>query len=189
MEGVSRIGRVRWVPFALLLAAVAVLVSSADASAVPKKRPWATVNVCDTAKKLNSVGVRAGMPGNGTDQRMYIRFQLQWYRPAQRRYEDLGVPSTWMSAGSARFAAAQRGFTFGGIADPPAGERYKLRGEVSFEWRELQPVTKGSKRQREVVVKRATRFTRGGLKGVAGGKPPGRSDAVCIVEAPKIPTK
>ena len=35
-----------------------------------------------------------------------------------------------MSAGSARFAAAQRGFTFGGIADPPAGGRYKLRGEV-----------------------------------------------------------
>jgi hypothetical protein len=177
---------VRWVPFALLLAAVAVLVSSADASAAPKKKPWATVNVCDTAKKLNSVGVRAGMPGNGTDQRMYMRFQLQWYRPAQRRYEDLGAPSTWVSAGSARFAAAQRGFTFGGIADPPAGRRYKLRGEVSFEWRELQPVKKGSKRKHEVVVKQARRFTRGGLKGVVGGKPPGRSNGVCVVDGPVV---
>jgi hypothetical protein len=174
----------RWVPFALLLAAVAVLVSSADASAVPTKAPWATVNVCDTAKKRNSVGIRAGMPGNGTEQRMYMRFQLQWYRPAERRYEDLGAPSTWVSAGSARFRAAQRGFTFGGIADPPAGGRYKLRGEVSFEWRELQPVKKGSKREREVVVKRARRFTRGGLKGVVGGKPPGRSDGACVVEGP-----
>lgn len=180
----SRIGRVRWVPFALLLAAVALLVSSADASAVPKKTTWATVNVCDTAKQRNSVGLRAGMPGNGTTQRMYMRFQLQWYRPAQRRYEDLGVPSTWVSAGSARFAAAQRGFTFGGIADPPVGERYKLRGEVSFEWRELRPVKKRAKRKREVVVKRALRITRGGLKGVAGGKPLGRSDGVCLVEAP-----
>jgi len=178
---------VRWVPFAVLLIAVALLVSSADASAVPKKSPWATVNVCDTAKKLNSVGVRAGMPGNGTTQRMYMRFQLQWYRPAKRRYEDLGAPSTWVSAGSARFAAAQRGFTFGGIADPPAGGRYKLRGEVSFEWRELKPVKKGSKRKREVVVKRATRITRGGLKGVVGGKPPGRSDAVCLVDGPIAP--
>ena len=48
--GASRIGHVRWVPFAVLLVAVALLVSSADASAVPKKTTWATVNVCDTAK-------------------------------------------------------------------------------------------------------------------------------------------
>jgi hypothetical protein len=169
------------------MAAVVLLVSSAEAKAVPKKTTWATVNVCATAKKVNSVGLRAGMPGNGTKQRMYMRFQLQWYRPAQRRYEDLGAPSTWVAAGSARFAAAQRGFTFAGIADPPAGGRYKLRGKVSFEWRELKPVKKGSKRKREVVVKRATRVTRGGLKGVVGGKPRGRSDAVCIVEGPPLP--
>lgn len=179
----------RWVPFAILLVAVALLVSSAEARAVPKKTTWATINVCDPAGKRNSVGIRAGMPGNGTGQRMYMRFQLQWYRPKERRYEDLGVPSTWVSAGSARFRAAQRGFTFGGIADPPAGGRYKLRGEVSFQWRELRPVKKGSKAKREVVVKRAMRLTRSGLKGVAGGKPPGRSDAVCILEGPKIPTK
>jgi hypothetical protein len=177
------------VPFALLLAAIAALLPSGVAEAVPKRAPWATVNVCDTAKKRNAVGIRAGMPGNGTEQRMYMRFQLQWYRPAQRRYEDTGVPSTWVSAGSARFRAAQRGFTFGGIADPPPGGRYKLRGEVSFQWRELRPVEKGSKRRREVVVKRATRITRGGLKGVAGGRPPGRSDAVCMLDGPKIPTK
>lgn len=174
----------RWVPFVLLLAVVAVLVSSAEARAVPKKTTWATVNVCDTASKRNSVGIRAGMPGNGTTQRMYMRFQLQWYRPAQRRYEDLGVPSTWVDAASARFVAVQRGFTFGGIADPPAGERYKLRGEVSFEWRELEPVKKGSKRKREVVVKQTRRLTRGGFKGVAGGRPPGRSDGVCVVDGP-----
>ena len=177
----------RRVPFALLLVVAAVLVPGGVAGAVPAKVPWATVNVCDTAGKRNSVGIRAGMPGNGTTQRMYMRFQLQWYRPAQRRYADLGAPSTWVSAGSARFAAAQRGFTFGGIADPPAGGRYKLRGEVSFEWRELQPLKKGSKRKREVVVKRATRVTRGGLKGVVGGKPPGRSDGVCIVRGQTPP--
>lgn len=175
----------RWIPFAVLLAIVSLLVASAEAGAVPKNRPWATVNVCDTAKKLNSVGVRAGMPGNGTTQRMYMRFQLQWYRPAKRRYEDLGVPSTWVSAGSARFRAAQRGFTFSKIADPPAGGRYKLRGEVSFQWRELRPVKKGAKRKREVVVKWARRITRGDLDGVKGGEPNGRSDAVCLVEGPE----
>ncbi|HEX2161627.1 MAG TPA: hypothetical protein VHF88_07385 [Thermoleophilaceae bacterium] len=175
----------RWVPLALLLAAVAVLVSSAEAHAVPKKAPWATVNVCDTDGKRNSVGIRAGMPGNGTRQRMYMRFQLQWYRPKERRYVDTGAPSTWVSAGSARFRAAQRGFTFRGIADPPAGARFKLRGEVTFQWRVLRPVRKGSKRKRERVVKRARRFTRGGLRGVVGGKPPGRSEAACLVYGPK----
>ena len=174
----------RWIPFAILLAVFALLVSSAEAGAVPKKVPWATVNVCDTAKKRNSVGVRAGMPGNGTEQRMYMRFQLQWYRARERRYVDIGAPSTWVSAGSARFRAAQRGFTFAGIVDPEAGARFKLRGEVVFQWRRLRPRRKGAERRREVVVKRARRFTRGGLRGVVGGRPPGRSDGVCIVEGP-----
>jgi len=172
----------RWVPLALLLAVVAVLVSSAEAGAVPKQASWATINVCDTAGRRNSVGIRAGMPGNGTEQRMYMRFQLQWYRARERRYVDTGAPSTWVRAGSARFRAAQRGFTFGGIAHPPAGERFKLRGKVSFEWRKRRPAEKGVTRAHEVVVKRATRLTRRGLEGVKGGRPPGRSDAVCLIE-------
>jgi hypothetical protein len=179
----SRIQRMRRVLFAALLAAVAVLLSSDTAVAVPTKVPWATVNVCDTAGKRNTVGIRAGIPGNGTAQRMYIRFQVQWYRPSRRRYESLDPPSTWVDAGSARFRSAQRGFSFSAIDDPPAGERFKLRGLVRFQWRERRSV-EGSKRTREVVVKRARRITRGGFKGVKGGDPPGRSDAVCVIDAP-----
>lgn len=175
----------RWAPFVVLLATFALLVSGAEAQAVPKKAPWATINVCDTAKKRNSVGIRAGMPGTGVrEQRMYMRFQLQWYRPVAGRYVSIDPPSTWVEAGSARFRSAQRGFDFSRIEDPPAGQRFKLRGLVRFEWRELRAV-EGSKRKREVVVKRARRITRGGLKGVLGGRPPGRSDAVCVVEGPE----
>ena len=101
---------------------------------------------------------------------------------------DLGTPSTWVRAGSARFRAAQRGFTFAGIADPPAGAAaYKLRGKVSFEWRAVRPAKPGVTRRHEVVARRAQRLTRGGLKGVEGGKPKGRSDAVCVVEGPAAP--
>jgi hypothetical protein len=174
----------RRVALALLPAVAAALVASAVAQAVPTRAPWATINVCDTAKQRNSVGIRAGMPGNGATQRMYMRFQLQWYRPSERRYLDTGPPSTWVPAGSARFRAAQRGFTFAGIADPPAGKQFKLRGAVSFEWREQRPVKRGAKREREIVVRRARRITRGGLLGVRGGRPPGRSDAVCLVAGP-----
>lgn len=173
-------------PFVAMTVAVALLVP-AGAGAAPTDRPWATVNVCDTAKKRNAVGLRAGMPGNGTRQRMYMRFQLQWYRPEKRRYENLGVPSTWVSAGSARFRFAQRGFTFRGISDPPAGARYKLRGRVDFQWRALRPAEGSAKRKREVVVRRAKRFTRAGLKGVRGGAPPGRSDAVCLIDGSEPP--
>jgi hypothetical protein len=166
----------------LLLVAVAVLGSGAAARAVPKDRTWATVNVCDVDGKRNTVGIRAGMPGNGTSQRMYIRFQLQLYRPSKRRYESLEPPSTWVDAGSARFRSAQRGFSFSGIEDPPADGRYMMRGLVRFQWRERRPVEKGSKRTREVVVKRARRITRGGFEGVKGGKPDGRSDAICVIQ-------
>ena len=175
----------RRVAFALVLMLAAALAPAGMAGAVPEKRPWATVNVCDTAGKRNSVGIRAGMPGTGERaQRMYIRFQLQWYRPSERHYVSLEPPSTWVDAGSARFRAAQRGFTFSDIADPAAGERFKMRGLVRFEWREPRRV-EGTRRTREVVVKRARRITRGGLRGVDGGKPPGRSDAVCVIAGPQ----
>ncbi|NLT05276.1 MAG: hypothetical protein GXY03_03095 [Solirubrobacterales bacterium] len=173
-----------------LLAVTAVLVPATGASAVPKDRPWATINVCDTSKKRNAVGIRAGIPGNGRRQRMYMRFQLQWFDTAKRRYVDIGPPSTWIRAGSARrLKLAQRGFTFGGIEDPPAGARFKFRGHVSFQWRALRKVRRGAGRGRvrEVVVRRAARVTRGRLRGVRGGKPPRRSDAACVVEGPAVP--
>jgi hypothetical protein len=147
-------------------------------------RLWATINVCDADGKRNTVGMRANMPGNGTRQRMYIRFVLQWYKPSVKRYVNLDPPSTWVDAGSARFRSAQRGFDFTGIDDPPAGRRYRFRGLVLFQWRALR---RSDGREREVVVRRARRITRGGLRGVKGGRPPGRSDAVCVIEGPEPP--
>jgi hypothetical protein len=175
---VSRIGAVRRL---LALSIVAVLALPAGATAYPKDRTWATINVCDTAGKSNAIGVRAGMPGSAKADRMYMQFTLQYYSRAERRYLSLSPPSTWVDAGSANFRFAQRGFDFLKIADPAAGVRFKYRALVRFEWRERRKV---AGRQREVVVRRAKRVTRGGLKGVPGGKPRGRSDAACVVEGP-----
>ena len=122
----------------VLSALAALLALPISAGAVPRDRTWATVNVCDTDGARNTVGFRAGMPGNGTSQRMYMRFVLQWYDAAKKRYVSLSPPSTWVEAGSARFRSAQRGFDFLDIEDPPAGERYKFRGLVRFQWRELR---------------------------------------------------
>ena len=161
--------------------AVALLVAPSAASAVPKDRTWATINVCDTAGKSNTIGVRAGMPGSAKADRMYMQFTLQYYSRAERRYLSLSPPSTWVDAGSANFRFVQRGFDFLKIADPAAGTRFKYRALVRFQWRERRRV---GGRKREVVVRRAKRVTRGGLKRVPGGRPRGRSDAVCVVEGP-----
>ncbi len=180
----STLGEMRRASLPLLLLA-ATLAPAGAASAAPKDRPWATVNACAASGDTSTVGIRAGMPGNGTRQRMYIRFQLQWYSASRGRYVGVDPPSTWVPAGSARFRSAQRGFDFLDIDRPPAGKRFKFRGLVRFQWRELRPVAKGSERKREVVVRRARRITRGGFAGVKGGRPPGRSDAVCVVEGPE----
>jgi hypothetical protein len=171
-------------PSCLLLIAIAGLCAAPAAHAVPKDRAWATVNVCDGRGEANTVGIRAGMPGNGTRQRMYMRFVLQWLDPDAGRFVSTDPPSTWVPAGSARFHAAQRGFDFLDIDDPPLGESYRFRGLVRFQWRERRRIA-GTKREREIVVKRARRITRGGLRGVKGGRPAGRSDAVCVVEGPE----
>src|SRR5215210_2077988 len=69
---------------------------------------WATVNTCDTFASPDAMGVRASMPGNGTRQRMYMRFSARWYSGAAGSWLD--VPdgkSPWVYAGSARYKARQ----------------------------------------------------------------------------------
>jgi hypothetical protein len=169
---------------ALLPLVIAALLATLPniASAFPKDRTWATINVCDTDGEQNSIGIRAGMPGSAKADRMYMQFTLQYYDAKKGRYLSLSPPSTWVSAGSARFRFAQRGFDFLKIADPPADVRFKYRALVRFEWRDVRRV---GGRKREVVVRSARRVTRRGLKGVPGGEPPGRSDAVCVVAGPE----
>jgi hypothetical protein len=161
-----------------LIVSAGLLALPAAVSAYPKDRTWATINVCDTAGEQNSIGIRAGMPGSAKADRMYMQFTLQYYDRAKGRYLSLSPPSTWVSAGSANFRFAQRGFDFLKIADPSEGVRFKYRARVRFEWRERR---REGGRVRETVVRRAKRVTRGGLKGVPGGEPPGRSDAVCVI--------
>ena len=47
---------------------------------------WATVNVCDTAKQPDAIGIRASMPGTPKGARLSMRFRVQ-YRDGRRRLE------------------------------------------------------------------------------------------------------
>jgi hypothetical protein len=170
----------------LILAATAalLLLSPAAASAAKGSLLWATVNVCDTAVHPNEMGVRASMPGNGRSQRMYMRFRAQWWSASRRAWRSVGGRggrSSWVYAGSARFEFQQAGWTFS--FRPPTGSRsFLMRGAVDYQWRALKK--RRHHRARWLVVKRASRITRRGLRGVEGSDPPGTAAASCELKSP-----
>ena len=158
----------RALPIAVLL--LALLVPS-GAQAGSGSSLWATVNVCDPPSARNVIGVRAAMPGNGTSQVMYMHFSAEWYSRSKKRWLATGSSSPWLRAGSARYRSMQRGYSFQ-FGDPPKGTTFLMRGVVRYQRRS---------RRTGKVVKRRTRVTRGGLRGVVGGTPTGKSDARCRI--------
>jgi hypothetical protein len=136
----------------------------AAASADPAEA-WATVNICDTEKSPNGLGVRASMPGSGRDQLMFMRFSAQYWSPS--RSEWITVPgggvSRWVYAGSARFAARQTGWTFF-FEQPPAGTTFVMRAIVEQQWRaeasSTRALERGNKRRAASKQKHGTRRTR-----------------------------
>ena len=158
---------------ALLAALVAALVLPGAAVAKERKDLWATVNVCDTQAHPNELGIRARMPGNGTRERMYMRFYAQYVSPDDNKWHNIvtGGHSPWLYAGSALFRYEELGwnFTFDDL-EPPG---YTMRGMVRFEWR---------KRKTKRVVRRTHLLTSAGRK-AKGGDPPGYSEATCFVMA------
>jgi hypothetical protein len=188
-------------PFAALtmLACAGALAGPATASvpdpaADPAGEPqlWATVNVCDTPTAPDSMGVRAGMPGNGTAQRMYMRFSAEhWSRTRQAWVPVPGTgTSPWVFAGSAEPVRRQAGWTFR-FSTPPAGATFTMRAVVQFEWREgekqvarrvARRATRTGRRAKQPrVLRRATRTTETGIPGVERGDPPGTSKALCLI--------
>ena len=146
---------------------------SAQAARTDARYLWATINTCDTAAAPDTVGVRASMPGNGTRQKLWMRFEAQWFDRSRNRFVASGSSSRWIRVGSARFRSTQSGFSFQ-FAPPQAGTEFTMRGLVNFEWR-------GRRRGRQVVIRRQTRVTRGGMERVEGGDPPGSSAATCVI--------
>jgi len=175
----------------------------AKASSTPEL--WATVNICDTQDAPDSMGIRASMPGNGSAQRMYMRFSAQyWSRSSQDWAPVAGTGvSPWVLAGSAQYSRRQAGWTFK-FAAPPAGVTFTMRAVVEFQWRQsaervakrglrrAKRLRRNRKRDRGFDLRRArasqpkvvravTRTTETGIRGVHGGDPEGTSKAMCLI--------
>ena len=168
----------------LLAAFAAVLVSifaaAGDASAgPPPKGLWATVNICDTVSHPDQMGVRANVPGNGTRQRIYMRFHAQFYNQTKKRWFNVkgnGV-SGWIFVGNARVTERQGGYTFS-FAPPTSGGAFVLRGVVDFQWRIKRHTRSGRKR---MVVLRTLHANTKGEHRSDGADPPGYSSGTCEI--------
>lgn len=159
----------------MTLATAAVLASAwpGGATAAPSASPllWATVNVCDTRERPDTIGIRGSMPGSGVrSQEMYMRFQLQYFDTTDDRWHNIGATgdSGFISVGSAKYQRRQSGRNF--TVQPPSKGSFRLRGTVTFEWR------KGTE-----VVRRERKRTTAGHGNTAGADPNGFSAATCIV--------
>jgi hypothetical protein len=165
---------------ALLLAAAAAaaLPAAGHAATSPtvdkSKLLWATINVCDTVKHPDTIGIRASMPGSGRKgERMFMRFQVQYFKASANQWAngDATADSGFRPVGSAKYRRRESGWNFS-ITPPPAGQSYRLRGIVTFEWR------KGDE-----VVRRVRTKTHGGHGTTTGADPKGFSAAECTIQA------
>jgi hypothetical protein len=153
----------------LLLACFALVLLPAAAAAQDTRDLWATVNVCDTAAKPNTLGVRGSMPGMKHKATLRMRFRVQYLAPdgrwlIVRRNADSG----WQKVGTRRGGRVESGWSFT-FAPPKSGD-IVLRGVVYFQWRRSGK-----------VVQRARKITEGGHVSTIGADPPGFSAGTCRI--------
>ncbi len=160
------------------------------------RRPlWATVNICDTAGSPNALGVRASVPGNGSDERIWTRYTAQWWSGAAQEWKTVGGSgvTNWSYVGPANMSARQAGWTFR-FVQPPSGTTYVMRGVVEVQWRDAPARARNARRpgtlrrrhrrpraRRASVVRTRTLLTETGMQGVQGGDPAGTSKAMCLI--------
>ena len=106
--------------FAALFAVTAVPAQAADAEQLTAS--WAKVNLCNAGE----LGARAQLAGDGSGDKMQVRFTAEWLSPDG--WAPLAGESTspWQDAGSAEFTWGQAGWTFA-LTVPQNGTSYQLR--------------------------------------------------------------
>jgi hypothetical protein len=131
---------------------------------------WATIDVCNTPKQPDTIGIRGSMPGDRQARdRMYMAFRLQ-YLNAQKQWVNLSgsASSAYVAVGSG--ASSRQGgtsFELKPVAGKPA---VTLRGVVDFEWRSGKTVA--------VLTADPTSASH---RSLAGAEPAGYSAATCVI--------
>jgi len=126
---------------------------------------WATVNICDTRRYPNELGIRGQMPALGFQSSMSLGIQADYYSRSKHRF--VPSPRAEMTVSLRRSSAGlqQGGSTF---TFPPRSAR--LDATVRFTWRRFGR-----------LLGETTRTTTAGHRGADFGSPPHFSAAQCRI--------
>jgi hypothetical protein len=91
---------------------------------------WATVNICNSPRYRNVIGVRGQMPGLGFTSRMTMVFRIDYWSSSSHSFKVTPHTETRVDVARASGGSHQTGIRF--TFRPAAG---LLRGEVTFQWR------------------------------------------------------
>ena len=150
-----------------LSAALLALALTPSAAAAREPALWATVNVCDTAKQPDAIGIRASMPGVPKGARLMMRFRVQ-YRAGDGDWTDVaGADSGWRTVGYGKGAPTESGWSF---TFAHSSRTSVLRGVVRYRWR------RGA-----TLPRQAELATEAGHRSSAGADPASYSAATCAL--------
>jgi hypothetical protein len=133
---------------------------------------WATVNICDTAKHPDRIGIRGSMPGLGRrTATLLMRFRVQYLDRTDGKWHTVseGADSGFVRVGRTKRRVLEGGHTFR-FLPPKDGGAHTLRGKVTFRWK-----AKGR------VLKTVREITEGGHRSKTAD-PPGYSAAICRID-------
>jgi hypothetical protein len=140
-------------------------IQSAVRSAKQSRRLWATVNICDTHRHPNTIGIRGQAPALGFRASISIAIAIEFFNPSTRRFApDPGVKKS-ISINNVSDGIQQAGVTFQFPRN--AG---RLRGSATFSWK------RGGK-----LLGRTDRLTTGGHRNADFADPHGFSAATCTI--------
>jgi hypothetical protein len=137
-------------------------------SAERSRSLWATVNICDTRKYRNDLGVRGQMPTLGFASSLYMVVQVNFWSKTEHRFLPIQskLATTRLSLGSNANGLQQDGAVF-----PFTAHTGLLNATFTFIW------TRGGK-----VIGQTVRRTTAGHADADHGNPPRFSAAQCRIK-------
>jgi hypothetical protein len=175
--------RVQWLVALATLLAATLLAAVSDTASAAARSPtgaqirsairraersrdlWATINICNTQRYPNTVGIRGQMPTLGFDAQLGMEIGVDYYSAADKAFKPVPGAQESIPLGTVRSGLQQ-----GGVRFPLSPHPGTLRGSVKFEWR--------LGRQ---LLGRTTRTTKPGHRDADFGDPPRYSNETCVI--------
>lgn len=141
-------------------------IRSAIRSAKQSKRLWATVNICDTRRHPNTIGIRGQVPALGFPASVSIAITVEFFNHTTKRFRPAPGARKSIAIGKVTDGIQQGGVTF--QFPSHAG---RLRGAATFSWKRAGK-----------VLGRAQRLTTAGHRDADFSDPHRFSAATCTIK-------